>query len=229
MKIQSPIIASGSGSIAGLTMSHNRGGMYLRARAVPTNPGTTEQQAIRSSLAALVGHWTTTLTPIQRDDWTTYADNTPVLDTLGASMILTGQQMYIRGNTVRVQQGVARADDAPVIFDVGSFTAPVVGAANAGANTLSVSFTDTDEWANEDGSIMVFYTGRPQNASVNYFKGPYRQAFFIAGDGITPPTSPAIIPAAFAFSVGQKVFVKVNVTRVDGRYSGAFRGEAIAV
>lgn len=227
MKIQSPIIAAGSGSIAGVTMSRNRGGLYMRARAVPTNPNTTQQQAVRSALSSLVGAWTNALTPAQRAAWTVYADNTPVTDSLGASIFLTGQQMYIRGNTARLQLGVPRADDGPTVYDLGSFTTPVLGAASASANTISMAYTATDDWANEDDAIMGIYTSRPQNQSVNYFKGPYQQAFFVSGDATTPPTSPVTIPTAFPFAVDQKVFVKVNVSRADGRYSGPFRGFVI--
>jgi len=43
MKFKSPILSQASGSIAGITFSHNRGGMYVRARAVPTNPGSPQQ------------------------------------------------------------------------------------------------------------------------------------------------------------------------------------------
>ena len=223
MKISSPIISAGSGSIAGVTAARNRGGLYLRARAVPTNPNSPFQQAVRGHMANLVNLWTVLLNATQRQAWDVYAANTPVFDTLGAPMNLTGQQMYIRSNVARKQTGVNRVDNAPTVFDLGAFTNPEFGGASAGAGTVDLIFTDTDEWANETGSSMLVYLSRGQNDSINYFKGPYRYGSRIDGDLTIPPTSPATIPLLFGPAEGNRIFLKVNVSRADGRYTQPFR------
>ncbi|KKM06452.1 hypothetical protein LCGC14_1743870, partial [marine sediment metagenome] len=48
MLFKSGLITQGSGSIGGLTASHNRGGMYFRARTIPTNPATSFQTVVRN-------------------------------------------------------------------------------------------------------------------------------------------------------------------------------------
>lgn len=227
MKITSQIISAGSGSVGGLTLSRNKGGMYFRARAVPTNPNSTQQQAVRQILSGLVDDWTNELTQAERDAWEVYALNTPTLDVLGALIFLTGQQSYIGANTPRIQAGLDGVNTAPTIFDHGSFTNPSFGIDTAN-DEVDVTFEDTDAWANEDDSAMLVYASRPQNPSINYFKGPYRFAGLIAGDNAIPPTSPAAIALPFPIVAGQKVFLRVSVSRVDGRLSGSFRGFGIA-
>jgi hypothetical protein len=216
------IMTSISGSVGGVTGSHNRGGLYLRARRVPVNVNSAEQQVVRGAAGLLATAWVETLTPAQREAWETYATNVPLVGSLGDSRDVGGLPMYIRSNVARLQSGLDRQDDAPSVFDVGTFTQPAIASLTAATETLSLAFTNTDDWAGEVGSAMLVYASRPQNPSINSFAGPYRLAGSILGAG-TPPTSPAAIVLPFPFEVGQQVFLKVNVTREDGRYSSPFR------
>jgi hypothetical protein len=117
-------------------------------------------------------------------------------------------------------------DDGPTDFTLGGFTNPSFGI-DATADEVDVTFTNTDAWANEDDSFALVYASRPQNASIDFFKGPYRFAGVIAGDLAVPPTSPAAIALPFATVAGQKVFLKLSVSRADGRLSQTFRGFGI--
>ncbi len=232
MLFDSPIISRGSGSLAGLTASRNRGGNYFRARAMPTNPNTTFQQTVRSILAAGSSLWASTLTQAQRDKWDLYAENVPLPNSLGAPINVGGIGMYQRTNVARLNTGGAtltRINVAPGIFDLGDFTAPSITIVDATADTLNLAFTNTDAWANEDGSAMTVAISRPANPGINFFKGPYRFADVILGDAITPPTSPTTIALPFPVEAGQRIFVFVRVTRVDGRLSASFRDTSIAV
>lgn len=224
MKFKSQVVTQASGSIGGTTYSHNRGGMYMRSRAVPTNPNSPQQQAVRTAVAALVSAWNNVLTAPQRLVWDTYAANTPVLNALGEPINAGGLGMYIRGNVPAIQAGLARIDDGPTVFNTGEYTEPVVGTISAAAGTMSLAFTATDAWANEDGAAMLVLASRGQNPSINYFKGPYRFAAAILGDSTTPPTSPEVVTLPFAVAVDQKVFSQVRVVRADGRLSAPFRG-----
>jgi hypothetical protein len=71
---------------------------------------------------------------------------------------------------------------------------------------------------------MFVFASRPQNPSINFFKGPYRIIATIPGADPTPPTSPQSISLAFPVVEGQKVFFRANVTRADGRLASSFRG-----
>ena len=218
MLFKSGIITQGSGSFGGLTASHNRGGMYFRARTIPTNPNTAFQVVVRVATANLVNLWQSILTQAQRDEWEVYAANVAFINRLGDPTFLSGLNQYVRSNVPRIQAGLTRLDDAPSVFNTGDFT-QVTFVATETAQITSIAFDNTDVWANETGSSLVVYISRPQNDTINFFQGPYRFAGTIDGDDTTPPTSPAAVPAPFAFVEDQKLFGYVRVTRVDARLS----------
>lgn len=223
MIFKSPLISEGSGSLAGITISHNRGGMYLRRRAVPTNPNSVYQQAVRGFVNALSNHWINTLTEVQREAWTTYANNVPMPNPLGDPITLTGLNHYIRSNVPRLQSGLARVDAGPTVFNLGEFTNPTFGY-DVAAEETDVFFLSADAWASETGSGMLVFGSRQQNNTINYFKGPYRVMSAIPGADGSPPSSPAALDAPFPCAAGNKSFDLVRVTRLDGRLSMPFRG-----
>lgn len=218
MKFKSPVYSSVSGSIAGLTYSHNRGGLYTRARAVPTNPNTSAQQSARNAFASLVALWQT-LTSAQRDAWNTYAENVTVLSALGDPLTLTGQQMYIRCNSPRLRVGLDRVDDGPTTYSMGSFTPVIVQANEATPMEIEVQFTNTDEWAVADGGALIVQTSMQKPPTVNFHKAPFVFAGIIEGNTATPPTSPVTIDSPFPGNVTNFVFNRVRATLPDGRLS----------
>jgi len=228
MKFKSELVTQASGSIGGVTASRNRGGMYLRARSVPTNPGTSFQAVLRAYMASLTAAWNDTLTPVQRAKWDAYAEAVPLPDSLGEPRNVGGIGMYVRSNVPRLQAALARVDEAPTTYNLGDFSAPSFGAISAAAGTAALAFTEEDVWCDEDGSAMLVAISRPQNPGINYFKGPYRYAGLIAGSVATPPTTPASLTLPFAVAEGQKVFGQIRVTRADGRLTQPFRLNALA-
>lgn len=223
MKFTSPILSEARGSLAGLTFSANKGGNYIRARSIPTNPNTPAQQAVRAALSQLSVLWNDLLTKEQRDGWGTYAENVPLLDSLGQPRVVTALNMYIRSNVPRLQAALVRVDDAPIAFNLGEFSAPVF-AIDTAASEVDVAFSDTDAWTGEDDSSMLVYGSVPKSPTINFFKGPYRLLGTIDGDGTTPPTSPAALALSQPISVGQRGFFRVVVSRADGRLSSDFLG-----
>ena len=217
MKVRYSILADASGAMGGLVASHNRGGQYLRARVVPTDPASGFQVTMLTILGNLATAWQT-LTDAQRDAWTTYGINVPVTNALGDSVTLTGQQMYIRNNAARVQAGLACIDDGPVVFALDSLS-PVAIQPNAAAGTLNISFEVTDQWVAEDNAGLLVYGSRQQADTINFFKGPYRFTAIIAGEVAMPPTSPVVAPSLFALTEDNVMFVRVLSVRADGRFS----------
>lgn len=214
----SPVLAEVSGSLGGIVFSHGPGGPYMRARALVTNPNTPQQQLIRGLLSQLTSLWVNTLSQLERDAWILYAANVTLLNRIGQARNVSGLNMYVRSNVPILQALFARQDTAPPIFDLGDFTAPTA-TAQAAAQTLTVTFADTDEWVDEDDAALLVYASRPQNNSIEFFKGPYRFAGSIDGDLALPPTSPAVIPLPFAAVAGQNVHFRAQVIRADGRLS----------
>ncbi len=221
MLFESGIITRGSGSFGGLTLSHNAGGMYLRARVTPTNPDTAAQQDVRSAVADLVNRWAEDLSAAQRDAWNSYAFNVPLTGPLGDPRQVSGINMYVRGNVGRTQAGLARAEDAPVAHNLGGFTTLTTPTVAATGSLHGFAFDNTDAWANEDDSAMLVYVGRPLNKTRNFFRGPYQYAGMVEGDAITPPTSPASIAGPFTIIANQRVFFRAVVSRSDGRLSNS--------
>lgn len=228
MLIKSQVIADGSGSIAGLTISRNRGGIYLRARVVPVNPATAAQTAVRTALATLAARWSSTITSVQRDGWDLYALNVPLPGPLGDPRNVGGLGMYIRTNIATSLLGLVPEDTAPAIFNLGTFTPFTLPTAVSGTTTVGFAFDNTDEWANEDDAYLAVFAARPVSPAVNYFTGPYQFAGFIAGDALIAPTSPAAIVSPFPFLAAQKIHFRGVILRADGRYSTAQRMAAIA-
>lgn len=228
MKFKGTIIGEASGSVASLTFSHNRGGQYIRQRSVPTDPGSAFQVAVRNFTAQLAARWVNELTESQRAAWDTYAENVLLPDTLGEPRNPGGLAMYNRSNVPRLQAGLARIDDAPTIFNLADLTTPTVDSITAASDEADITFEPLDPWANETGGALLIFASRPQNPSINFFKGPYRFAHAVLGDDTTPPTSPATVSLPFPVAIGNRVFFQVRATTADGRLSAPIRFRGLA-
>ncbi len=217
MKVRFSILADASGSMGGVTASRNRAGPYLRARVVPTNPSSAFQVTMRAIFGNLATAWLT-LTDVQRKAWETYAENVPTTDRLGNPLTLTGQQMYVRNNSARIQAALSRVDNAPTVFSMDSLSPVAIEAASA-AETIEVTFEDTDAWTAETGAALLVYGSNQVAATINFFKGPYRFAGALLGDTTTPITSPQTVASPFALTQSNAQFTRVVSVRSDGRIS----------
>jgi hypothetical protein len=227
MLFKSQVYTQVSGSVGGVTYTHGPGGLIARARSTPVNPNTTYQQEVRSWMSALATRWQDTLTAAQRAAWEVFATNMPVINRLGEQIYISGISMYVRCNLPRLQAGLDYVDDGPTTYVQPTFTINDL-TFSASADTCVVTFDNTEDWANEDDAAMLVYCSRPLAPTINYFKGPYRYADLIAGDAVTPPTSPAAITLPFPCEAGQKLFARIRVVRADGRLSPSFRDGAVA-
>lgn len=223
MKFRSQVYTAVSGSIGGLTYSHNKGGMYTRGRATPTNPNTAAQQDARMAMSTLSTAWRDSLTAAQRIAWEAYAVNTPVADAFGEPLVLSGQQMYIRCNAPRVRAALARVDDGPTVFGQADLS-PLALFWNGGVvNNFELSFDDTDAWANAAGGYLLIQTSHMVSGTINFLKGPFRYLDRVVGDAV-PPISPfATAYTAFtencSFYSGSNCFFRVRASNADGRLS----------
>lgn len=221
-----------SGKLGGNVFAYGPGGKIVRTWSMPTDPATEQQVEMRDILRDLVERWTDDLSQAERDNWDIYGDNVPVLNRLGESVFRSGQNWFIGANSIRMQADLVNlpiVDAAPGDFNRGEFTAPTINAWNLGANQVDIDFTVADDWVNEDDSAGILFVSRPQNPSINFFKGPYRRGGYILGDLAAPPASPIATTLPFDVIAGQKVFFKFVVTRADGRYSTAYTFSGIAV
>lgn len=210
-----------SGKVGGIVASHNAGGAYFRAATIPTNPNTPQQQAVRNAVATLTGQWNDRLTIAQRAVWDTYADNVTLTNRIGEQHNVSGMAMFVRSNVARIAAGEALVPDGPGIFNLGFHTPPTLSNASVATQTVDLNFSTPvlpDPWANEVGGFMFAYISRPQNPTINFFRGPYRVTFVVVGDP-APPASPATAGVPFPITVGQRLFGRAVTCLADGRYS----------
>jgi len=224
MKYKSALTTSASGSIDGMTASRNRGGRYLRARAIPTDPNTVRQQTMRAIMGQLVDRWTNTLTQVQRDAWNLFGANVPVLDALGDPINLSGQQWYVKANSIRQQaitelaSTITLVDDGPTVFALTANPVATVDSIDTAGGDFDVSFNNGSESMTQVDGALLIYQGRPQSVGRSFFRGPWRLAGLVAG-AVVPPTSPATIPVSYALAAGQHVWFRAVASNVDGRPS----------
>lgn len=210
-----------SGKQGGIVWSRNRSGAYVRNRAVPVNPNTDRQVAVRNLVRGLAIAWQTDLSQDERDSWDLYADNVVWKGVLGQDVTLTGLNHFIRSNTPRMLCSVARVDSAPGIFDLAEAEQSLSCVASEATQQLVISYDDTAAWCSEDGGFEIFYVGLPKNPSIKFFGGPWRQLLCIEGDAITPPESPAagVVTPGWPFVAGQRIWLRSRIGRADGRVS----------
>jgi hypothetical protein len=222
------IVSQASGTLRGTTYSHNRYGAYVRNGTIPVNPQSDRQTTVRSFFQDLTQHWSQTLTQAQRDQWTTYGENVPILNRLGDQVLLTGLGHYIRSNVPRLLAGLTRVDAGPVIFTLPEVDSAADCGYTADDQKCAVAFTDTLDVYDEDDAALLVYVGNPVNPTIDFFNGPFRFADSIDGDSVTPPTSPTEVDSPFTIQTAQRVYHRFRITRADGRLSNFFRlGSAI--
>ena len=208
-----------SGKIGGAVFGHNRGGSFVRKWKKPTNPNSNAQMLVRRGVANLVAVWGELLTEANRESWINYAKNVAMKNRLGETIFLTGQNHFVRSNAPRLQNGLARVDSAPTVFNLGDF-APTSMTCVA-VDVLSLAFDDTAVWADEDGSAMLLQQSLGKNPSIGFFKGPFISVAAMEGDNAAPPTTPAAVTLISNVADTQKVFLRARISRVDGRLSSA--------
>jgi len=219
MALFKPILGELSGKIAGNVFAHNRGGSYVRAWKVPYNPNYPLQQRVRAAMAMLVIYWGESLTIEQRAAWATYAANVEMTNRLGEPIFYTGQNHFIRSNVPRVQSESAIAEDAPEIFNLGSFASFSIEAETP--TVVWVTFNDQEDWCFELGSYMLIQEGIQQSPTVNFYKSPFSFLFRIAGHPDFAPTSPHQIATTLEMNAGNRMFIRARVSRADARLSAS--------
>lgn len=212
-----------SGSIAGVVHARNRFGNYTRPRTKPVNPNSARQIAIRTIMRFLAEQWRESpMTGVIREAWETYAASFSWHNRLGEQVTLTGFNAFMQSNAALISAGGSLVTAAPSTLGLPPGDPTFAVAGSEGDAELSVSFDTGFDWVDEDDAYLAIFMGRPQSPSHNFFGGPYRFAFSIAGDSSTAPTSPTVGVAPFTLIEGQKIWCQARVIRADARISTRF-------
>lgn len=213
MKFLSQVYSAVSGSIGGITYSHNAGGMYSRTRATPTNPNSTAQQAARAAMSAASAQWSL-YTDANRALWNAYAAATAWTDRLGQSIQVTGFQAFCRWATLRERAGLA-ITGAPPAGTSGFGEAPTAIAieVTTPAATITISPSTSD-----DGDVFLQLSdalGDGQNST--------RQALSLDSIGsVAAAASSATTTPVATLATDERRVARAVIAYDDGRVSAAY-------
>lgn len=209
-----------SGSIAGVTHARNRFGNYARPRTKPVNPNSSRQVVIRSALSYLTTYWHETLTPANRTAWNTYAAAVAMKNKLGETVYLTGFNMFLRTNILRMQLGKSLCPDGPIELSLPDKDATFAISASAATQAITVTWDATLAWTEIAASVLGVWQGVPQIVTRNFFAGPWRMLSSIPCDA----ESPTALPAVMTLVEGQKIWCygRIVTGPTDSRVSEPF-------
>lgn len=218
-------VVQASGSIAGNTFARNRFGNYMRARTKPVNPNSTYQADVRTFLAYLAEYWHETLTAAQRTAWNTYAAAVAMKNRLGETVYVTGFNMFLRTNIVRLQCENNLCPNAPTVLSLPDKDTVFAISASAATGLISITWDDTTPWGDVAASIMALYQGVPQLVTRNFFNGPWRYLGNIPGNQNSPTDKAAV----FTLVQGQKIWCygRICTGPTDSRLSEPFIASCI--
>lgn len=208
-----------AGSIGGLVLYKNGTQFCGRSRSRPTIVRSNASNVPKNLISVLSIFWEQPLTDAQRIAWGNYAYNTPLSDAYSNPRFIPGYAHYMRSNRPRLQHGLARVDDGPTTFGIPTYTLPTF-ACNFLARTVTVSVTNTDQWATETGAALLLWISRPTSPARQRPPETYQPLGRIDGDPTTPPTSqvfsfPSWIPIKPVF-----FWIRSSCSLADGRLSG---------
>jgi hypothetical protein len=143
------IVTGARNSVAGMTYSQNKGGTYIKAKPIPTNPRSSRQTAVRAMFAANAKLWSGVLTDAQRGAWTAFAASNPYTNVFGQAKQLSGMAMMMSLNQVLANLGVSPIDNAPSDLSVPAL------AAITGATITSVADTVDTVEINTAAQVVV--------------------------------------------------------------------------
>jgi hypothetical protein len=205
-----PILGSNmTGRIGGVVASRNTYGGYFRRLVRPVNRNTTGQQAQRAAFAAVSQLWRSQ-SKASQNAWILAAPQHQVPNSIGGTLTLTGQALFMRMNTLRQRIGLPLIAVAPSTDDVPAITGLAVEVDLSGQAT--VTFNGADEWNLSNGGVLVSVS--PLQAQGVNFIGQFTDFGTDTG-----PTSSMTRLIPYDVAAGGLVRFRARATTPDGRLS----------
>jgi len=204
-----PLHGQMSGSIGDNVYSHNKGGTYVRRRAVPVISASVKASQFKAILGSVSSEWNTTLTTSERTAWSQWAEQNPIMNRLGTPIEKTGQQAFVGLNTRLVQSGLVIVPDPPQsVAPVGYAT---LTATLTAPTSFSVAYTDPLA----GGQKMLVWATLPNHAGVNPNVNQARLIGYSAADD----PDPVAITSPYPGAAGDVVQVWCQRMGTDGQVS----------
>jgi hypothetical protein len=202
-----PIIGNISGSIGGATYSHNRFGFYVRQKVKPvliSNEYTTQQRAI---FKLVTSAWKS-LTPANALCWNAYAQNTPVMDKMGRSVILTGHQCHQMLNINAMRTAGTLIVVPPLLAAPAPLTSLIIDPSIA-ADGPTLEFLKTPCLADEFLQIDIAISDSPNVKSVNSL---FKRCSSADAALISPlKIGPVVTPRWGTIFIGQRIHARISI------------------
>lgn len=205
-----PTVAAISGSIGGTVYSRNRGGPYIRNRAIPVDPNTSFQINVRAILAARSQAWADR-TPAERAAWENWALQNLVTNALGNQIRLSGHQAYIQ-LTARLQLVNETILTEPPIINAPDGLRTLVQDGDIGLGDVDAEFTTSPLSATVMLWIQAAVTNSP---GISYVRNLLKFVGTSVVAQATPFDNQALIEARFGtLIVGQTLHVRIGTFEV---------------
>ena len=197
-----------SGSQANTTASHNRAGQYLRSRRTPVSPTRTPKQGIlRGKFGAASAAWQSLPSDLQAA-WTSFAHAYPVVDSLGQSVVLTGQQFFIGIQTSLMNAGQPMNTAIPTNTNTPAIDTPYLYADSQGNVVVAVTSI-------LEGDFNLVALSKILSNGVNFNKA-FSQFAILTSENIVADVS-AIFAAQFGAPVAsRKLFARFKEVNSSG-------------
>lgn len=221
-------ITQASGSAGGTTYSRNKGGAYMRARIKPVNPKSAKQRLVRTNFAANAKVWSATLTAAERAAWLAFAQANPLVNVLGASIIVSGMAMMMKLNQVLSQIGVSTIVTPPANLNV-----PVLAAAIglSAVHSTGAVVVSTNTQAVVSGAEYYLWGAPPMAAGKKAAASQYRYlgTALATSAGIVITISGFYTGVFGSFATGQNIQILVaTVNTASGAVTPALSFNTLA-
>lgn len=217
-------VGPASGKLGNVVASRNRYGPYLRAHnPAPTDPNTSEQQAIRNAMAYCTAQWQG-LSATQRDAWRRFSRAFPRPNRLGQCHPIGGFQEFVRCNVIRrfaLNSGATGLGliTTPPQSEAGDPPAFTLTWGTPGAQLLISWSGASPEWATSTSAGLVIWVSPWLDSSIHWYRSPMTYETTrkrTTAPLLSPQTRTLTNPAP---GVSGVLFVKTRVTNSDGRLS----------
>lgn len=199
----------------------------MRTKVTPINRRTEAQQNARSVFGSSASAWRG-LTEEQRAGWNAVTRDYPRTDVFGNTRYLSGQQLFVSLNNVRVAAGQGMLEDAPEPGTVSTTGRLEFNMTRNGQGLTAAEVTPVD--GSDNGVGYLLFATPPMSAGISNPEGRFKMLTRSA-DAVTPMAFLSEYVAAFGQPArGSKVFVElVPFNTSTGQRGAPIRKEIVVV
>lgn len=209
-----PAVAEIRGKIGGVVFARNKGGLYMRNFAAPTQGQFPARETAKANFGTNANAWNS-LTDVQRAGWDNYGNQVGSTNSLGEIHPLTGLAAFIRSNSLLLLAGESAVEDAPSVPLGGPVLSSIL-LAQAG-DEMNIQGGVSEAFTGEDAIIVVVQVSPPVTPGRNSPSGlPMR---FHASSGEMTVTNGTFAKSVDAPLLGlsDRVWARARALTPDGR------------